>query len=822
MQYQIQQISEWIPCTCIIHHNDVIDHLLIDSRKITVPSSSLFFALTTTRRDGHDFIQDVYERGVRNFVVHSNYDISKFPKANFLFVENTLRSLQQLTTKHRNQFQYPVIGITGSNGKTIVKEWLYQLLHQDFNIVRSPRSFNSQIGVPLSVWHMNHEHNLGIFEAGISTVHEMEYLQAIIQPTIGILTSIGNAHDDGFENEEQKIREKIKLFSSTPILIANSLHQTTSSILKKDYKGELVFWGNQSTDHLQIIKEDINQNKTITHLKYKDQYFSIIIPFTDEASLHNVYTCILTLLILNISIEEIALRIMHLHSVDMRMQLLKIPNNCTLVNDSYSNDISSFYVALDFLNTNAATHKKTLIVSDFTGIEKNKNSVYKNFIKQISLSNINRLIGIGSEISRFEIDFHAQQIETSFFKTTSDFLSNYTSNHFKNEYILLKGARIFNFEKISLWLQQKTHQTVMEINLTALVHNLKSYQKSLMPQTKTMAMVKAFSYGSGSVEIAKVLQFNKVDYLGVAYTDEGVELRKAGINLPIMVLNIDEVSFDDLIEYNLEPEIFSKSIYQQFNHYLIDQGIQDFPVHIKLNTGMNRLGFDEDEVENLCNQLNINKTMLVQSVMSHLVASEDENADEYSIQQINNFEKICSFIESKLGYSFIKHIANSAAIFRFPNSQFNMVRLGIGLYGVDSTNKKQLQLQPVASLKTTIAQIRKVKATDTVGYNRKGKLQRDSIIATVRIGYADGLSRSLGNKKGAMFLHGKLAPIIGNVCMDMTMIDITDIPEAKENDVVEVFGKHLPVQQVAYWSNTIAYETMSTISQRVRRIYIEE
>ena len=822
MPYHIQEISKLLNTEASIVQNDVIEHLLIDSRKIIAPSSSLFFALTTSRRDGHQFIQEVFERGVRNFVIKKGFDYSQYSNTNFIIVDDVLKTLQQVTANHRKQFNYPVMGITGSNGKTIVKEWLYQLLHTDYNIVRSPRSYNSQIGVPLSIWQMNADYNLGIFEAGISTVNEMEQLQSIIQPTIGILTNIGNAHDDGFENEEQKIKEKIKLFCYTPTLISNSLQTVTLKILKENYKGKLILWGNQTTDNLQIIEETKSKKNTTTELKYLDQKFTIHIPFTDEASIHNVYTCILTLLVLKIPLEDINSKVQQLHAVDMRMQLLKIPNNCTLINDSYSNDISSFYIALDFLNANAQQHNKTLIVSDFTGIDKNKNEVYTKFFQQLRNSNINRLIGIGTEISNFENKFQEHQIEAVFFKTTADFLNNFTSNHFKNEYILLKGARIFNFEKISLWLQQKTHQTVMEINLTALIHNLKYYQKKLQPETKTMAMVKAFSYGSGSVEIAKALQFNKIDYLGVAYTDEGVELRKAGISIPIMVLNIDDVSFDDLVEYNLDPEIFSTNIYHQFNQYLIDQGIQDFPVHIKLNTGMNRLGFDEEDIENLCEQLNSNKTMLVQSVMSHLVASEDQNADEFTNLQIQQFEKSCLQIETKLRYKFIKHIANSAAIFRNKRSQHNMVRLGIGLYGVDSSSYNQLQLQTVATLKTTIAQIRKVKATDTIGYNRKGVLNRDSIIAIVRIGYADGLSRSLGNKKGAMYLHGKLAPIIGNICMDMTMIDVTDIPEAKENDMVEIFGKHLPVQQVANWSNTIAYETLSTVSQRVRRIYIEE
>ena len=822
MFYSIQKISALINCKSAIVNDDIIEHLVIDSRKIAIPAKALFFALKTKRRDGHIFIDEVYNKGVKNFVVEENFDAKKYTLANFLYVKDVLQSLQSIASKHRNQFQYPVIGITGSNGKTIVKEWLHQLLQENFNIVRSPRSYNSQIGVPLSVWQMKANHNLAIFEAGISTVNEMDQLEKIINPTIGILTNIGNAHNDGFENEAQKIVEKIKLFKNTELLISNSDNENLISIIKNNFKGKLLVWGKKENDDLCILEEVKNTQHTTSTLKFKEQEFQIEIPFTDEASLHNAYTCCLTMLLLNNSIPIIQKRIQLLHAVDMRMQLLKIPNNCTLINDSYSNDISSFYIALDFLNANAGQHKKTIILSDFTGIEKNKVEVYNNFFEHLKNSNVKRVIGIGNEIINFEVEFKKNNIETNFFKNSDEFLNNFTSNHFKNEYILLKGARVFNFEKISLWLQQKTHQTVMEINLTALVHNLKEYQKYLEPKTKTMAMVKAFSYGSGSVEIAKVLQFNKVDYLGVAYTDEGVELRKAGINLPILVLNIDEETFDDLVEYNLEPEIFSTSIYNQFNNYLNQQAIQDFPIHIKLNTGMNRLGFDEEEIDQLCSSIITNKTMMVKSVMSHLAASEDVNEDEFTKKQIKQFETVCLKIENRIGYNFIKHIANSAAIFSYKSSQFDMVRLGIGLYGVDSSKNHQLQLQTVSTLKTTIAQIRKVQVSETIGYNRNGKLQQNSVIATVRMGYADGLMRCLGNKKGNMFLHGKLAPIIGNVCMDMTMIDITNIPEAKENDVVEVFGKNLLVQQVAEWGNTIAYETLCTISQRVRRIYIEE
>ena len=822
MSNTIQEISNFLNCTSSILSNDTIEYLLIDSRKISVPKSSLFFALSGPRRDGHEFIEEVFNRGVTNFIVKKSFSNPQKLHANFLYVDDVLKALQQIAAQHRKQFNYPVIGITGSNGKTIVKEWLNQLLQPNYNIVRSPRSYNSQIGVPISVWQMNAHHNLAIFEAGISTVNEMAHLQKIIQPTIGILTNIGNAHDDGFENTVEKIKEKSLLFSSSEIIITNGDEKNILEIVNANSTATILTWGKSESNNLIILSENKSKQQTTLEAKFDGEKIVIVIPFTDNASIQNTCTCWLTLLFFKISNEVIAERMMQLHAVEMRMQLLSIPNNCVLINDSYSNDISSFNIGLDYLKVNAGDSKKTIIISDFAGIQNNSKHHYLQIIQNIKSRKIDRIITIGKEWMKFESELQAENFEVSFYKSTDDFFKNQSSNHFKNEYILLKGARVFNFEKINFWLQQKTHQTVMEISLTALQHNLKAYQKHLNPQTKTMAMVKAFSYGSGSVEIAKILQFNKVDYLGVAYTDEGVELRKAGISLPIMVLNIDSESFDDLLEYNLEPEIFSTSIYKEFDEYLINQAIQNFPIHIKLNTGMNRLGFDEAEVNELCKQLTSNKTVLVKSVLSHLVASEDEKEDDFTKQQIELFKNLSNKIEKNVGYSFIKHIANSAAIFRIPEAEFDMVRLGIGLYGVDSANINQLQLQTVATLKTTIAQIRKVNKTATIGYNRNGKLERDSIIATVRIGYADGLNRLLGNKKGVMFLHGKLAPIVGNVCMDMTMIDITEIPDAKENDVVEIFGGNISVQQVAKNTNTIAYETLSTINQRVRRIYIEE
>lgn len=831
MAYPIQNIANIIDADAAIINNAVIAHLLIDSRKIVFPGTSLFFALSGPRRDGHQFIREVYERGVRNFIVKKGVTISSFTDANILQVTDVLAALQKLAAFHRSQFTIPVIGITGSNGKTIVKEWLYQLLQKDHNIVRSPRSYNSQVGVPLSVWQMHTEHTLGIFEAGISTVDEMNRLATVIQPTIGVFTNLADAHNEGFENNRQKALEKASLFRQVmsmvfckdalqPYLLPASADKTLFSA-----HTDFFSWSREGDAILCILSEEKKQNQTLVTASYQNTTIAVTIPFTDTVSIDNAITCWCVLLQMRYEPSVISERILQLEPVEMRMQLKKGINNCYLLNDSYSNDTASLDLAIDYLQQQAGNHRTTLVLSDILQSGQNEELLYRTIVQQLMLRGIDRLLGIGPALYRHSFlltSISSSKLNVSFYNSTDDFLHQISTQQFKDEYILLKGARVFEFERISNLLEQKVHQTVMEINLSAMIHNLKAYQKHLKPATKMMAMVKAFSYGSGSAEIARVLQFHKLDYLAVAYADEGVELRKAGISLPIMVMNADEAGFDALVTYALEPEIYSFPMYTAFHAYLKQQGIQQFPVHIKFDTGMNRLGFEIAAADTLALSLKTNHTMAVKSVFSHLAASESPEHDAFTRQQVSLFEDACTAMHKGLGYTFIKHIANSAAIFRNPAYQFDMVRLGIGLYGVDSAAGKNLSLETVATLKSTIAQIRKVKAGDTVGYSRKGKVTRDSLIATVRIGYADGFGRKLGNGVGYMLLNKALVPVIGNVCMDMTMIDITDVPDVKEGDTVEIFGKNLPVQQLAAWADSIAYEIMTGISQRVKRVYSEE
>jgi Alr-MurF fusion protein len=824
-RYNISSISEIINGRLIKQSgDDIIEHLQIDSRKITHPATSLFFAIVSSHRNGHLFIDEAYKKGVRNFVVSEELNFKDYSGANFIVTGLTLSALQKLAAHHRRQFTIPVIGITGSNGKTIVKEWLNQLLEDKYNIVRSPRSYNSQIGVPLSVWQIHKGHELGIFEAGISLPGEMETLEQIMAPTIGIFTNIGQAHQEGFKNTGEKVKEKIKLFHSTAQVIYCSDYEEISNALLHT-RAKLFDWSRKKPATLSILQTEKKINQTFIKALYQQKEITITIPFTDEASIENAINCWCVLLLLNIGQDDIKNNMQRLHPIGMRLEMKKAINNCTLINDSYSADLSSLQIALNFLTQQKQHNKRTVILTDFLQSGKTDKELYSSIAYELHRNNINRIIGIGEKIKQLPDYFTLKEKENTtvvFFASVNDFIKAFNQDGFAGEAILLKGARAFELEKISLLLEQKTHQTVLEINLNAVVHNLKEFRKVIKPTTKIMAMVKAFSYGSGTYEIASLLQFHKVGYLAVAYADEGVELRKAGITLPIMVMNPEEETFAAIAEYDLEPEIYSFGILQSFADFLQREGLQSYPIHIKLDTGMHRLGFMPHEIKELCERLKHKSYFKVETVFSHLAASEDAAHDAFTLEQYDKFCAGAKIIEESLGYSFIKHIDNSAGILRHPQLQMDMVRLGIGLYGINSSHSPLLQLQEVTSLKTTIAQIKKINAGDTVGYGRKGVVKKDAVIAVVRIGYADGYSRKLGNGKGAMLVNGKPAPVIGNVCMDMTMLDITGIENLKEGDEVIVFGKNLSITEIAKSAETIAYEIMTGISQRVKRVYFEE
>jgi Alr-MurF fusion protein len=827
MTYTTHHITQIISATTSQKGNDAaIEHIITDSRKLLFPQTSIFFAMQGQGRNGNDFIESLYKKGVRNFVVDKSFkEAEKYLDTNFLVVENVLVALQTLAAHHRHQFNFPIIGITGSNGKTIVKEWLNQLLSDDYNIVRSPKSYNSQVGVPLSVWRIHESNDLGIFESGISQLNEMANLQKIIDPEIGIVTFIGSAHAEGFASLEEKIKEKLLLFKNSKQLIFCA----DDEVLAKEVENfiatinpsiEIFTWG-KNTKATFFVKEISKQEKSTNIVcVYDGIEFSFTIPFTDDASIHNAITCCTTMLLLKISSADIAKKMQSLRPIAMRLELKQGINNCSIINDGYSADLQSLGISLDFLAQQNQHEKLTIILSDVLQTGSAANNLYKQIAQALAGKNIQQLIGIGADISAQANTFSAIK-ETSFYPTTVAFLQNIQQHNFANEIILLKGARIFRFEEISKALEQKTHETRLEINLNALRHNLKVYKHLLQPTTKIMAMVKAFSYGSGSFEIANLLQHSAVDYLAVAYVDEGVELRNAGIDLPIMVLNTEASSFENIVKHNIEPEIYSFNILQSFINFLQERNIKNFPVHIKIDTGMHRLGFETDEIEKLCGLLQNQQHIKIVSVFSHLAASDAANFDAFTTQQNQLFIDAANKIEQAIDYTFIKHIANSSAIYRHPLMQYDMIRLGIGLYGVDSTPQIQHRLQHVTTLKTTISQIKHLQKGETIGYSRKGVALQDTRTATVRIGYADGYPRSLSNGKGKMFINGNPAPVIGNICMDMTMLDITGI-DAHEGDEVIVFGEEPTVTNVADWADTISYEILTNISQRVKRVYFEE
>jgi alanine racemase len=825
-EYSISEITKIIKGV-LIHESDanaLIRELAIDSRRLIMPEGSLFFALTSKRNDGHKYIEELYEKGVRNFVVETEpTNLLLLYNANIILVKNTLFAMQALAAAHRKQFNIPVIGITGSNGKTMVKEWLYQLLNESKNIVRSPKSFNSQIGVPLSVWQMREDHDLAIFEAGISEPDEMDHLQPIIQPTIGIFTNIGHAHDENFINRIQKAGEKFKLFTKVKTLVYSiDQKELQEGIIKTGLLKniETFTWSRKVAADLHILSVEPDGHFTQLKAIYKGAEISIEIPFTDEASIENAIHCWATMLLMDYNNTLIAKRMRMLQPLAMRLEMKAGINNCTLINDSYSNDIDSLSIALDFLNQQKQHRKKTVILSDILQSGRSENHLYSEVSELLNQKKIDRLIGIGKGISRQASLF---KVEKEFFSTTEEFLDSYSLNAFANESILLKGARMFGFERITESLQQKTHETVLEIDLSALVHNLNYYRSKLDPGTKVMAMVKAFSYGSGSFEIANILQFHQVDYLTVAYADEGIELRKAGIKLPIMVMNPDEESFDAIIKYQLEPEIYSFRVLKMLEASLLKLSVNSPPVgiHIKIDTGMHRLGFDPVEVDELINQIKDRPPIIVKSVFSHLAASDSPANDDFTRHQISLFRMISERISFEFDYPILRHIANTAAITRFPEARFDMVRLGIGLYGIAPMPDEQEKLENVSTLRSIISQIKHVQSDDTVGYNRRYKANKETTIAIVPIGYADGLSRALSNGIGHLKVRGKFAPIVGSICMDMTMIDITCI-NAHEGDEVIIFGKDLPITRLADEMGSIPYEILTGISQRVKRVYFQE
>ncbi len=785
------------------------EHVSIDSRSLQNGSATLFFCLRGQNNDAHIFIESLIEKGVQHFVVE-NIPESVKGKAHFCIVENTTIALQNLAKAYKNQFQIETIGITGSNGKTIVKEWLNFLLSPDYSVVRSPKSFNSQVGVPLSIFGINENHTLGIFEAGISLKGEMQHLAEIIQPNIGIFTHLGNAHQEGFTTVEEKIIEKCQLFSKAEILILEKNDWIEKHITIPTFTWS--FEDNKATVFIQSVLK--NNLKTNLEIQFEKEVFTVSLPFTDAISIENAITCICTLLYLKVSISNIKERISKLYNIEIRLQAKKGINNCLLIDDSFSSDYQSLKIALDFLDQQKLHQKKTIILSDIFQSGLNLNELYSNVIKLLQQNNIAQIITIGETIGKYFQD--VQNVIS--FANTQAFLQQFNTDSFKNETILIKGARSFNFDEIVVLLEEKNHETVLEINLDALTANYNFYKQKLHQNTKIMVMVKAFGYGNGGYEIAKQLEHLKVGYLGVAFADEGIALRKAGITTPIMVLNPEISSYKAMIAYQLEPEMYSLSGITSFIELAKEKNLNGYPIHLKIDTGMHRLGFEKSEVSELITLLQHNNFVKVTSIFSHLAASDNFDFKAFTLQQIEQFEAIASEISTTLQIQPIRHILNTSGIFNFPEYQFEMVRLGIGIYGVGNSEEEQISLENVSVLKSIISQIRTVNENESIGYSRKFVVQKEMRIATIPIGYADGIRRAWGNEKGYVLIHNQKATILGNICMDMLMVDVTSIP-CEERDEVIIFGENPHVQEIASVCDTIPYEILTSISQRVKRIF---
>ena len=795
MNYTIEKITTLIGARRIGTSDAQIGWLLTDSRSLCFPEETLFFALKTPRNDGHHYISDLYRRGVRNFVVEQVPD-QVAPDANYLKVPSPLAALQRLAERHRDEFDIPIVGITGSNGKTMVKEWLYQVLSPDHVVTRSPKSYNSQIGVPLSVWLLNEQTQIGLFEAGISQLGEMEALHDIIQPTIGVLTSIGAPHQENFRSLEEKCMEKLKLFHDAKVIIYNADDDLVSRCVRSSgFKGKKIGW------------------------RREELLPTYQIPFYDEASIECSLAVAATALYLGVTPEQLAERMARLEPVAMRLEVKEGQHGCTLINDSYNSDINSLDIALDFMSRRVNDQRqRTLLLSDILQSGRSAEELYGEVNSLCEQRGVDTLIGIGPQISAHAALFRLPN--TFFFATTDEFLHSDTFRQLHDEVVLIKGARTFGFDRITERLEQKVHETILEVNLNAVVDNLNFYRSFLKPETKLVCMVKADAYGAGAVEVAKTLQDHRVDYLAVAVADEGVTLRRNGITQNIMIMNPEMTAFKTMFDWDLEPEVYSFRLMNELIHAAEKQGITGWPVHIKLDTGMHRLGFDPDkDMDELIKRLKAQNAIIPRSVFSHFVGSDSDDFDRFSAMQFEKFDRASRQLQAAFDHKILRHMDNSAAIEHFPERQMDMCRLGLGLYGVDPRDNRMLST--VSTLKTTILQLRHVPKDETVGYSRKGVLTRDSDIAAIPIGYADGLNRHLGRGACYCLVNGQKAPYVGNICMDVAMIDVTGIP-CKEGDSVEIFGEHLPVTVLSDALQTIPYEVLTSISNRVKKVYFQD
>lgn len=823
MDYSIKEIAKILNIQNSELTEATINTLLIDSRSLTYPDKSLFFAIRTKNNDGHHYIPSLYKRGVRNFVVNSDSFIpEEFDDANFLIVNNTTYALQNIAAYHRHRFTLPVIGITGSRGKTTLKEWLNQLLQEDFNIVRSPRSYNSQIGVPLSLWEIDKNSDLAIIEAGISRPDEMAPLQSIIKPTIGIITNLKDEHSEGFSSMQQKCEEKAILLRECECVIYNADDEIINDTIRHSCSvAQEIAWSRKDADRpLFISKIKKEENHTIISYNYLNSQYDIKVNFTSDSDIENAINGLAVMLYLHKAPETIATRMAHLTIVGTRLNVIEGVNNCLIIADAYTSDYNSLAPAIDFMSRRSTSKRSmTVILSDVLHESYTDNALYRKISELLETKEINRFIGIGEEM-----EYHRQyfDINSQFFASTKDFLDKMSPSDFENELILIKGMPDFHFDEISDMLEAKQHETVLEVNLDAIAHNFNFFRSLVKPNTRIVCMVKASGYGAGSYELAKTLQDRGATYLAVAVLDEGVDLRKAGITMPIMVLNPKVVNYKAMFSYKLEPEIFSIDMCREIIREAEKFSITNYPVHIKLDTGMHRLGFLKEQLPELVELLKSQNAITPSSVFSHLAAADDPSMDDYTTEQFNYFDECCNILQAGFSHHILRHISNTVGIIRFPEKQFEMVRLGIGLYGIPTIDDgSENELRMVSALHSVIISIKAWRAGTTVGYGRKGLLMRDSLIATIPIGYADGLDRHLGNGACKMYVNGIYCPTVGNICMDACMIDVTDAT-CKVGNMVEIFGEHIPVTALSDQLDTIPYEILTSISSRVKRVYYRE
>ncbi|MDY4565028.1 MAG: bifunctional UDP-N-acetylmuramoyl-tripeptide:D-alanyl-D-alanine ligase/alanine racemase [Alloprevotella sp.] len=822
MRYTIENVTALIGARRFGHSATRVEWLLTDSRSLVFPETTLFFALRTKVGDGHRYVADLYRRGVRNFVVGTlpAEHETAFPDANFLQVMSPLKALQRLAERHREEHDIPVIGVTGSNGKTVVKEWLYQLLSPTLHVTRSPKSYNSQVGVPLSVCLLGEHSEIGIFEAGISQPGEMAALRAIIQPTIGVMTNIGPAHQENFESVEEKCHEKLSLFQDAKVLVYCADDAVVDECVATSLlRGERLAWSRRNPSAALFVSavETLERGTRITY-RFHGAEAAMTIPFTDEASTVNCIHCLAVLLSLNFSAEEIASRMKRLEPVAMRLEVIQGVRNCTLINDTYNSDAASLDIALDFMarRPEIQNKQKVLILSDMFQTGLPATELYAKVAELLNRRAIDHFIGVGPEIS------HAHSLflmKKSFFPSGEALTDSGLLDTLHDSLVLIKGSRPFGFEKITAALSLRVHETTLHVNLDALAGNLNYYRSFMKPETKMVCMVKASAYGAGSVEVAKTLQDRGVNYLAVAVADEGAELRRAGITAGIIVMNPEMTAFKTLFDYELEPEVYNFKLLDALIKAAEKEGIQGFPVHIKLDTGMHRLGFDPRlDLPALIDRLHHQTSVIPRSVFSHFVGSDSPDFDDFSARQFALFDEASKTLQAAFPHKILRHICNSAGIERFPERHLDMVRLGLGLYGIDPIDNRSLQ--NVTTLRTTILQIRECPKGDSVGYSRRTVLERDSRIAAIPIGYADGLNRHLGNRRGYCLVNGQRADYVGNICMDVCMIDVTDT-DCREGDTVEIFGDNLPPAELARQLDTIPYEILTSVSDRVKRIYFQ-